>query len=163
MKFVKSDLLWLSICLANAAIGSIYGTLCGFHKGAMLIGVSVFVVIFLSLSHTGFLDRLKTNTVLYRSVIIGFFVNALLFPIHVILGISSVYAIESAVSMLGIKELYETDFVSTLLITITMGVGLNLLAVAVIALVYLIQRFICMLVEKSSGEQKSSVQTANEC
>ena len=72
-------------------------------------------------------------------------------------------AIESVVSMLGIKELYETDFVSTLLITITMGVGLNLLAVAVIALVYYIQRFICMLVEKSSGEQKSSVQTANEC
>ena len=81
MKFVKSDLLWLSICVANAVVGALYGTLCGFHKGAMLIGVSVFVVIFLSLSHTGFLDRLKTSTVLYRSVIIGFFVNALLFPI----------------------------------------------------------------------------------
>lgn len=163
MKFKKSDLLWLSICLANAAIGSIYGTLCGFHKGAMLIGVSVFILIFLSLSNAGFLDRLKKRDILYRSVIIGYFVNAILLPLHIFAGIFSVYALESIIGMLGIKELYETDFLSTLLITFTMGVSLNLLAAAVITAVYLFQRLIIVLVTKISEGHKTSSQTVEKC
>ncbi|MBN2435177.1 MAG: hypothetical protein JXK07_07930 [Spirochaetes bacterium] len=163
MKSKKSDLLWLSICVANAAVGSVLGIALEFNKAAMSLGVVVFVMLFLCLSRTGFYNRLIQNVVLYRSIIMGYFINALLFPLHIYSGCAAAIVIDKSGRLLGLKNISNTDFFQTLLMTLITGICLNIIAAFVIAIVYYLQKLTLTVAWKISEKDNSKSDILDDC
>jgi len=141
MKSLKHSCLWSSICIINSAFGFLFALSHGFSQIPMQFGILVFFIFFTLFPRTQRYKTIKDNSILFRSLIIGYIINSILIPAHFIIGTFSVdiISIGSLTDSLNIS-LATTKFIETFLITITMGLLLNVMALIISAFIYSIQK-----------------------
>ena len=139
MKSLKHSCLWSSICIINSAFGFLFALSHGFSQIPMQFGILVFFIFFTLFPRTQRYKTIKDSSILFRSLIIGYIINSILIPAHFIIGAFSVdiISIGSLTDSLNIS-LATTKFIETFLITITMGLFLNVMAL-------IISLFICSI------------------
>lgn len=141
MKSLKHSCLWSSICIINSAFGFLFALSHGFSQIPMQFGILVFFIFFTLFPRTQRYKTIKDNSILFRSLIIGYIINSILIPAHFIIGTFSVdiISIGSLTDSLNIS-LATTKFIETFLITITMGLFLNVMALIISLFIYSIQK-----------------------
>ena len=141
MKSLKHSCLWSSICIINSAFGFLFALSHGFSQIPMQFGILVFLIFFTLFPRTQRYKTIKDNSILFRSLIIGYIINSILIPAHFIIGTFSVdiISIGSLTDSLNIS-LATTKFIETFLITITMGLFLNVMALIISLFIYSIQK-----------------------
>lgn len=129
---LKMFLIWSFICGINSVIGFsfAYGS---YDLAAMILVVSLFAIGFTFFSFTNKYESIRKNKVLFRSMWIGYILNAFLFHLHFFIGLSSLAAVE----VIGFNN--EKEFAATFLTTIIMGFLLNIAAFLFISAIYYCQ------------------------
>jgi len=143
MKSLKHSCLWSLICIINSAFGFLFALSHGFSQIPMQFGILVFLIFFTLFPRTQRYKTIKDNSILFRSLIIGYIINSILIPAHFLIGAFSVDIISTGSLTLSNSSnisLATTNFIETFLITITMGLLLNVMALIISAFIYSIQK-----------------------
>ncbi len=148
-KFVKYFFLWSFICIANAATGFIIAKGMSYNISAMLLVVFIYILFFSFLACTDFYEKLKTYTIIYRSVFIGYIINAAIYPMHEFFGVLSYNIMRR--SWGG-----SADFITTFFMTFLMGLFLNIMGFVVIFLTYFAQRLFLKLFSRCFSKNINS-------
>jgi hypothetical protein len=145
-------LLWTAICCASAA-PSFFLAHREYDRGAMLLGVALFIAAYTAATSTRAFDRLHRRPFVRRTLYIGYglrLVLSLVFPIA-FSGIAALYPLGLVVFADGLPGLLSVNivkeigivpesFFGTLLTTIVQGALLNAIVFVVMGLVYSFQR-----------------------
>ena len=135
--------LWTFICCVSAAPSFVWADMRNgqrFDRGAMVLGVALFILAYTALTSTAAFERFHSRPFVRRTLYIGYglrLVLSLAFPVGMAAdlwpGILSVGLVEGA----GLRP---QSFAGTLATTIVQGAVLNVLVFLFMTLVYGIQR-----------------------
>ncbi len=144
MKSIKHSCLWSFICIINSTFGYIFALSQSFSPLPMLLAIFCFLIFFILFPQTHRYQSIRNNSILFRSLIIGYFINSIIIPAHFIIGCFSVQIVSSGSKILPdliTPAIAVANFAQIFFTTIIMGLLLNIMALIISAVIYFIQKF----------------------
>jgi hypothetical protein len=122
---VRMFLVWTLICGMNSGVGLAYGSLLNYNHEAMIMGISLFIIIFTLLSFSSVYSKIREKRFTFIAMWIWYILSCLVTCYHYLIGAFSLRIIEGL-------HFVSRGFVETLLTTILMGSILNIIAIIVL-------------------------------
>ena len=145
MKSIKHSCLWSFICIINSTFGYIFALSQSFSPLPMLLAIFCFLIFFILFPQTHRYQSIRNNSILFRSLIIGYIINSILIPAHFIIGVFSVQIVlrgSETLSGLFTQSSTTAELAKTFFTTIIMGLFLNIMALIISAVIYSIQKLV---------------------
>lgn len=133
-------LLWTAVCVVSAAPSFVIAAH-QYHQGAMALGVVVFILIYTGLTSTAAFERFHRRPFVRRTLYIGYGTRmaiSIIFPIAMFPDI-----VAGTLSISIVREIFRLEpstFAGTFLTTCVSGTILNVMVLALMLVVYALQR-----------------------
>lgn len=137
---LRRVLLWTLVCTVSAAPSFIVAAN-GFHRGAMVLGVCLFILGYTAATSTEAFERFHRRPFMRRTLYIGYggrMVLSVLFPIG--MGVDMFPGMLSVSFVRNVLQLTPESFLGTLATTCVQGTLLNLILVVFMSVVQAFQR-----------------------
>ena len=132
-------ILWSIICVVSAAPSFVIASGEKFDRGAMIVGVILFIAAYTIVTSTEAFERFHRRPFMRRTLYIGYGLRLLMsaaFP----LGIDFIPGILSVELVGNVLDVEIKSFLGTLLTTIVQGAILNIIIFVIMSLAYAFQR-----------------------
>lgn len=143
--FTRYFVIWICIAVLNAAYSFIVAVSVKFPVYPMALIVFMFAAGLALFTQTNQFRRIKNNRELYRSVWIGYVLNAAVVPAHMFTGIAAVTIVEN---VFGTTK----TILATLGITTLQGIFLNISSIILVLFIFITQK-VYQRIRNTSAEQ----------